>query len=90
MRYAIVCLIFFIYLCGMIENKLTHIDSVHTTHDVRDYYICMSKRIVMEKVQRENNRTGYYTYSFVEFFSNENNPKEIIEKIKEIQRNVKE
>lgn len=44
----------------------------------------------MEKVQRENNRTGYYTYSFVEFFSNENNPKEIIEKIKEIQRDVKE
>lgn len=90
MGYAFAYPIFFVYICVMIENKLRYIDSVHTTHDVRDYYICMSKRIVMEKVQRENNRTGYYTYSFVEFFSNQNNPKEIIEKIKEIQRNVKE
>lgn len=89
MGYVFAYPIFFVYICVM-ENKLTHIGSIHTTHDVKDYYICMNKRIVMEKVQRENNRTGYYTYSFVEFFSNENNPKEIIEKIKEIQRSVKE
>lgn len=82
-------LIFFIYLCGMIENKLKHIGSVHTTHDVRDYYICMDKRIVMEKVQREYGSVGYYTHSFVEFFSNKNNPIDIINKIKKEQRSVK-
>lgn len=90
MGYAFAYPIFFFYICFMIENKLRHIDSVHTTHDVRDYYICMSKRIVMEKVQREYGTVGYYTHTFVEFFSNENNPKEIIEKIKEMQRNRNE
>ena len=90
MRYTIVCLIFFVYICCMTENKLTYVDTVHTAHDVTDYYICMNKRIVMEKVHREYGTLGYYTHTFVEFFSNPNNPKNIVDKISEIQTNRNE
>ena len=85
MRYTVVCLIFYMYICVMIENELTHIETIHTTHDIRDYYISMEKRIVMEKVQREHGNTGYYTHTFVEFFSNKSNPKSVIKKISDIQ-----
>jgi hypothetical protein len=53
----------------MIDRELKHVTSIHTTHDVREYYVCYDREIVMEKVCKEGDKCSYYTYTLVEFIA---------------------
>lgn len=53
----------------MIDRELKYVTSINTTHDVREYYVCFNRGIVMEKVCREGDKCGYYTYTLIEFIA---------------------
>ncbi len=51
----------------MIDRELIHVTTIHSTHCVREYYVCFDREIVMEKVCKEGDNCSYYTYGLVEF-----------------------
>ena len=51
------------------DRELKYVTSLHTNFDVREFYVCFKRGIVMEKVCKEGDKCNYYTYTLIEFIA---------------------
>ncbi len=51
------------------DREFKLLATIHSTHDIREYYLCKDKEEVMEKVCKDGDNCSYYTYGVYEFLA---------------------